>query len=79
MLVFSKIILLWLNAKTFKEQYPDFLSRTPIEESLAAINSFKSSGDINNGQSLLHSFWFEKGQVLLIISIPPMQVVIVRH
>ena len=70
MLEFSNIILLWLNANIFNEQFPFVLSRTPIEQSLADTNSFKSSGATKRGQVALHSLPDENGQVLVIILTP---------
>ena len=37
-----------------------------MEESLAATNSFKSSGETNSGHSSLQTLFSENGQVLII-------------
>ena len=66
-LVFSNIALLWLSANILTEHIPFVLSITPMLDSLDTTNSFKSSGDIYNGHSLLHSFAaVPNGQVIFL-------------
>ena len=64
---------------SFNEHSPFFLSRTPIEDSLAVTNSFNSSGDMKRGQELSQSLFAENGHVLVIILTPPMLAQAVHH